>query len=166
MTRRKPADPVDDCPFCAIAAGDKLQHVVAADDLTMAFLDIRPAFKGHVLVIPRTHHRTLAELPPELVAPLFAQVREVSAAMSAGLGANGCFVGVNNTVDQTVPHLHVHVVPRTRRDGLHGAASLMVSVFSRVLWPRRRYSGDAEAAGYARKLAQALASDHPSDPAS
>jgi len=147
---------VDDCPFCAIAAGNETQRVVAADDLTVAFLDIRPAFKGHVLVIPRTHHQTLAELPPELVAPLFARVREISAAMSAALGADGSFVGVNNTVDQSVPHLHVHVVPRTRRDGVRGTVSLMVSVFSRVFWPRRRYSGDAEAAAYARKLAQAL----------
>jgi len=108
---------VDDCPFCAIAAGGEAQHVAAADELTVAFLDVRPAFKGHVLVIPRTHHQTLADLPPELVAPLFAQVRAVSAAMSAALGADGSFVGVNNTVDQSVPHLHVHVVPRTRRDG-------------------------------------------------
>jgi len=71
---------VDDCPFCAIAAGNEIQHVVAADELTVAFLDVRPAFKGHVLVIPRTHHQTLADLPPELVAPLFARVRAVSAA--------------------------------------------------------------------------------------
>jgi len=151
---------VDDGPFCAIAAGGEAQHVVAADELTVAFLDVRPAFKGHVLVIPRTHHQTLADLPPELVAPLFAQVRAVSAAMSAALGADGSFVGVNNTVDQSVPHLHVHVVPRTRRDGVHGTASLMISVFSRILWPRRRYSGDEEAASYADKLANALASDH------
>ena len=80
--------------------------------------------------------------------------------MSAALGADGSFVGVNNTVDQSVPHLHVHVVPRTRRDGLHGTASLMISVFSRILRPRRRYSGDEEAASYADKLANALASDH------
>ena len=123
----------------------------------MAFLDIKPAFKGHVLVIPRAHHQTLAELPPELVAPLFTRVRAVSAAMSAVLGADGSFVGINNTIDQSVPHLHVHVVPRTRRDGVHGTASLMISVFSRVLWPRRRYSGDDEASAYARRLAQALA---------
>jgi histidine triad (HIT) family protein len=152
---------VDDCRFCAIAAGDQSQHVVAADELTMAFLDIRPAFKGHVLVIPRTHHQTLADLPPDLVAPLFSRVRAVSAAMSAALGADGSFVGVNNTVDQTVPHLHVHVVPRTRRDGAHGTASLMISVFSRILWPRRRYSGDDEAASYAHKLAEVLGGDHP-----
>ena len=134
--------------------------MVAADELTVAFLDVRPAFKGHVLVIPRTHHQTLADLPPELVAPLFARVRAVSAAMSAALGADGSFVGVNNTIDQSVPHLHVHVVPRTRRDGVHGTASLMISVFSRILWPRRRYSGAEEEASYAHKLAKVLASDH------
>ncbi len=110
-----------------------------------------PRSTGHVLVIPRTHYQTLANLPPELVAPLFAQVRAVSAAMSA-FGAGGSFVGVNNTVDQSVPHLHVHVVPRTRRDGVHGTASLMISVFGRILWPRRRYSGAEEATSYAHIL--------------
>ena len=99
----------------------------------MAFLDARARVRRAMFYgIPRTHYQTLANLPPELVAPLYAQVRAVSAAMSA-FGAGGSFVGVNNTVDQSVPHLHVHVVPRTRRDGVHGTASLMISVFGRIL---------------------------------
>jgi histidine triad (HIT) family protein len=137
---------VTDCLFCAIAAGTAPAHVVASDQLVVAFLDSRPLFKGHVLVIPRAHHETLAALPGVLIAPLFGMVQRVSAAMPAVLGAQGSFVGLNNTVSQSVPHLHVHVVPRTKGDGLRG-----------FFWPRGKYADDEEAAGYARRLAAALA---------
>jgi histidine triad (HIT) family protein len=137
---------VSDCLFCDIVAGTVAAHVVAADELTVAFLDARPLFNGHVLVIPRAHHETLAALPAELVGPLFGQVRQISAAMPGALGAQGSFVGLNNTVSQSVPHLHVHVVPRTRGDGLRG-----------FFWPRGKYADDDEAASYARRLAAGLA---------
>jgi len=137
---------VTDCLFCGIAAGSVPAHVVACDDLTVAFLDARPVFKGHVLVIPRAHYETLADLPGTLISPLFGMVQRISAAMPPGLGARGSFVGLNNKISQSVPHLHVHVVPRTKGDGLRG-----------FFWPRGRYADDEEAAGYARRLAAALA---------
>ena len=136
---------MSDCLFCGIAAGTVPVHVVAADRLMMAFLDVRPVFKGHVLVIPRAHHETLADLPGELVAPLFGLVQQLSAAMPRALGSQGSFVGLNNVVSQSVPHLHVHVVPRTKGDGLRG-----------FFWPRGKYADEDEAAQYARRLAAAL----------
>lgn len=135
-----------DCLFCRIAAGDVPAEVVFAGEETVAFLDARPVFKGHVLVIPRRHEETLASLPPDLVGPLFMQVRRVSAALTRALGAQGTFIGLNNVVSQSVPHLHVHVVPRSRGDGLRG-----------FFWPRQKYADDAEAAGYAQRIRDALA---------
>ncbi len=153
---------VSDCVFCAIATGDKAQPVVMADEHTVAFLDARPVFKGHVLVIPRLHYQTLADLPPELIEPLFARVRQVSAALPAALpGVEGSFIGVNNTITQSVPHLHVHVVPRTRRDGLRGTASAFAYACGHLFWPHARYSGHAEEAGYARRLSEALRGERP-----
>jgi histidine triad (HIT) family protein len=137
---------VADCVFCQIVAGQVPAHVVLADDVVVAFLDSRPVFKGHVLVIPRDHYETLPDLPPELVGPLFTRVQRVSAALPAALGAQGTFVALNNVVSQSVPHLHVHVVPRTRGDGLRG-----------FFWPRQRYADDAEAAGYAQRIRDTLA---------
>jgi histidine triad (HIT) family protein len=137
---------VSDCVFCAIASGEIPAQIVLADQLTVGFLDARPLFKGHVLVIPREHYETLADLPAELVGPLFTSVQRVSAALPAALGAQGSFVAVNNVVSQSVPHLHVHVVPRTRGDGLRG-----------FFWPRQRYADDAEAAAYAQRIRDALA---------
>jgi histidine triad (HIT) family protein len=136
---------VAQCAFCRIAAGDLPAHLVLAGAEVVGFLDARPLFKGHVLVLPRAHYQTLADLPAELVGPLFAQVRRVSAALPPALGAQGSFVGLNNTVSQSVPHLHVHVVPRTRGDGLRG-----------FFWPRHRYASEAEAADYARRIRVAL----------
>ena len=133
------------CVFCAIAAGELPAHLVAADGDTVAFLDARPLFKGHVLVIPRAHHETLADLPPALVEPLFSCVRRISVVMPAALGSQGSFVALNNVVSQSVPHLHVHVVPRTKGDGLRG-----------FFWPRQKYAGEAEAGAYARRLQDAL----------
>jgi histidine triad (HIT) family protein len=137
---------VTDCAFCRIAAGEVPAHMVLEDEDTVAFLDGRPVFKGHVLVVPRRHYVTLTDLPAPGVGPLFERVRLISAAVPAALGAQGTFVALNNTVSQSVPHLHVHVVPRTKGDGLRG-----------FFWPRQRYASEEEAAGYARRIRDALA---------
>ena len=134
------------CPFCAIAAGEVPAHRVLEDDGFVAFLDIRPLFPGHVLVVPRLHVETLTDLPAADAGPLFERVRALAGAMEAALGAQGSFVAVNNRVSQSVPHLHVHVVPRTKGDGLRG-----------FFWPRSRYGSDEEAAAVAEQLRSALA---------
>jgi histidine triad (HIT) family protein len=137
------ADP--SCAFCAIVSGAIAAHVVLANADAVGFLDARPVFKGHVLVVPRQHFVTLADLPAELVGPFFAAVRVVSAALPAALGAQGSFVGLNNTVSQSVPHLHAHVIPRTKGDGLRG-----------FFWPRLRYADDEEAAWFAARIRSAI----------
>ena len=124
---------MSDCVFCAIVAGETPAHVVYADDATVAFLDLRPVFPGHVLLVPRDHHETLTDLPPALVAPLFGAAQRLAGAVEAAMDAHGTFVAMNNRVSQSVPHLHVHVVPRRRKDGLRG-----------FFWPRQRYAGDEE----------------------
>lgn len=136
---------MSDCLFCRIVAGTIPAQIVLADDVAVAFLDVRPVFKGHVLVVPRDHYERLADLPASLVGPLFVRVQRVSAVMPTALGAQGSFVAVNNTVSQSVPHFHTHVVPRTKGDGLRG-----------FFWPRVRYADEQEADGYARKLREAL----------
>src|SRR5262245_7680934 len=112
--------PDRDCAFCAIAAGTASAHTVLEEPAVVAFLDRRPVFPGHVLLIPRVHIVTLADVPADLFVPLFGAVQRVSAAMPEALGAQGSWVSVNNVVSQSVPHLHVHVVPRTKGDGLRG----------------------------------------------
>jgi histidine triad (HIT) family protein len=136
---------VKDCIFCAIVAGDTDAHVVYADDVSIAFLDTRPLFEGHSLLIPREHHETLADLPPALVEPLFANAQRLSVAIPAAMGAEGSFVAMNNVVSQSVPHLHVHIVPRVRKDGLRG-----------FFWPRTKYESDQRAAEVARMIGDAL----------
>jgi histidine triad (HIT) family protein len=138
---------MNDCLFCAIIAGSVPAQIVLDDEVAVAFLDARPVFKGHLLVAPRQHYVTLPDLPSDLVGPLFSRVQRLSAAVPAALGAQGTFVALNNIVSQSVPHLHVHVVPRTRGDGLRG-----------FFWPRVKYASDEEAADYARRLREALAS--------
>jgi histidine triad (HIT) family protein len=137
---------VASCLFCSIIAGDSPAHVVLHDDEVVAFLDIRPVFKGHVLVAPRAHVETLTDLAPERVDPLFQRVRTLAGAVRDGCGAQGTFVAINNKVSQSVPHLHVHVVPRTKGDGLKG-----------FFWPRTRYADDAEAEATASAIRDALA---------
>jgi histidine triad (HIT) family protein len=137
----------DDCLFCRIVAGTVPAQIVLADDVAVAFLDARPVFKGHLLVVPREHYETLADLPAGLTGPLFCRVQRISAVLPAVLGAQGSFVAANNKVSQSVPHFHVHVVPRTKGDGLRG-----------FFWPRLTYADDAEAEAYARKLRDALQS--------
>ena len=124
---------MSDCVFCAIVAGDAPAHLVYSDDASVGFLDLRPVFPGHVLLVPRDHHETLTDLPPALVAPLFDAARRLAGAVEAAMDAHGTFVAMNNRVSQSVPHLHVHVVPRRRKDGLRG-----------FFWPRQRYAGDQE----------------------
>jgi histidine triad (HIT) family protein len=136
---------VDSCGFCDISAGSSPAHVVLSDDVAVAFLDARPVFKGHVLVAPRAHAETLADLPSDAVGPFFLRVQRISAVLPAALGSQGSFVAVNNKVSQSVPHLHVHVIPRTKGDGLRG-----------FFWPRLKYDSDAEAAQYAGRLSEAL----------
>ena len=133
------------CAFCAIAAGAAPAHLVLDEPAVLAFLDTRPVFPGHVLVVPREHHELLPDLPGPLVAPLFAAVQRVCSAVVDALGAEGSFVANNNTVSQSVPHVHVHVVPRRRKDGLRG-----------FFWPRQRYDDDAHAAAVAQRLREAL----------
>jgi histidine triad (HIT) family protein len=136
---------ISECIFCDIIAGITPAHVVLSDDVVVAFLDSRPVFKGHVLVAPREHVRTLADLPVPAVGPYFMRVQRVSAVMPSALGCQGTFVAANNVVSQSVPHLHFHVVPRTKGDGLRG-----------FFWPRGRYDSDAEAAEYSGRLSAAL----------
>ena len=132
------------CIFCDIIAGDAPAHVVLDDDIAIAFLDTKPLFPGHTLLVPKVHHETLADLPPDLVEPLFARAQRLSHIMEADFGAMGSFVAMNNRVSQSVPHLHVHVVPRNRKDGLRG-----------FFWPRTTYDDDAHAASVAAALAAA-----------
>ena len=135
-----------DCTFCAIAAGDLAADRVLENDDFVGFLDQRPVFKGHVLLVPRTHVATLPDLPAELRDGFVAAAQRIASAVVDGLGAQGSFVAVNNTVSQSVPHLHLHVVPRTKGDGLRG-----------FFWPRTRYAGPEERAEYAARLRSALA---------
>lgn len=123
----------EDCAFCGIAHGESEAWIVLQDRGCLAFLDRRPLFPGHVLLIPRDHYRTLVELPAPLVGPLFESARRLARAVEEALGAQGSFVALNNRVSQSVPHLHVHVVPRRRGDGLRG-----------FFWPRRSYEGEAQ----------------------
>lgn len=132
------------CLFCRIVTGEEPAELVLESGAVVGFLDTRPVFKGHVLVVPRDHIPTLTDLPDDLVTPLFTTVRAVAAAVRDGLGAQGSFVAMNNVVSQSVPHLHVHVVPRTKGDGLRG-----------FFWPRTRYAV-GEAAEYAARVRAAL----------
>ena len=135
----------DTCVFCKIIAGEiPAQFVIDGGDV-VAFLDKFPLFPGHTLVVPREHVVTITDLDPERVGPVFATVRRVAAAVVLGLDADGSFVANNNIVSQSVPHLHVHVVPRKRKDGLRG-----------FFWPRRKYADDAEAEAVAARIRAAL----------
>jgi histidine triad (HIT) family protein len=133
------------CLFCSIVSGETPAFVVLDEAEVMGFLDTRPVFKGHVLVVPREHVHTLLDVPPELLPVLMEAARRLAGAMVEGLGAQGSFVAMNNVVSQSVPHLHVHVVPRTKGDGLRG-----------FFWPRTKYANDEEALEYAVRLAKTL----------
>jgi histidine triad (HIT) family protein len=129
------------CAFCAVIDGSTPAEVVLADDVAVGFLDHRPVFKGHVLVVPRDHVVTLTDLPADAVGPLFQRVRRVTAAVQAAMSSDGSFVAMNNVVSQSVAHLHIHVVPRRRKDGLRG-----------FFWPRVRYDSPEEMAEVAARV--------------
>ncbi len=133
------------CVFCAIVAGEATAELVLDEPDLLAFLDRRPVFKGHVLLVPRLHVVTLPELPADLRDPFLAAAQRIATAAVDGLGAQGSFVAMNNTVSQSVPHLHLHVVPRTRGDGLRG-----------FFWPRTAYADPEERGQYGARLRAAL----------
>ena len=135
--------PVSDV-ICQIVSGELDAAVVARNDQVIAFLDHRPVFKGHVLVAPIRHIETLLSLPDELMVPLLTMTQRIAGAIGSALGAQGTFVAINNVVSQSIPHLHVHVVPRTKGDGLRG-----------FFWPRTRY-GAGEIEEYADKIKSAI----------
>jgi histidine triad (HIT) family protein len=124
---------VKECTFCRILRGEIAAHMIFEDEAHAVFLDHRPLFPGHCLVVPRAHVETLVDLPAERVGPLFVLVQRVSRAVERGAGADGFFNAVNNRISQSVPHVHVHVIPRRKKDGLKG-----------FFWPRYTYSGEAE----------------------
>src|SRR5215467_7539644 len=124
---------VENCLFCRIVSGEIPAVIVYEDKNTVAFLDHRPLFPGHLLLVPREHFETLGDLPAAEVEPLFKNVQLLSRAVESALAAEGSFVAMNNRVSQSVPHLHVHVVPRRRKDGLKG-----------FFWPRTKYKSDEE----------------------
>ena len=133
------------CAFCRIVSDEQAAYAVFADEDSLAFLDHRPLFPGHCLLVPRQHHETLADLPPAAVAPLFLGARLLSRAVERAMDAEGSFVAVNNRVSQSVPHLHVHVVPRKKGDGLRG-----------FFWPRQRYEGPEAMAETQRRVRAAV----------
>lgn len=139
------ADSSADCPFCAIVAGEADAHVVFEDESSLAFLDNRPLFPGHSLLVPRTHREAIWDLADDLLSALFANARLLSVAIRDAMDAQGAFVAANNVVSQSVPHFHVHVVPRNRKDGLRG-----------FFWPRRKYRTESEAANAAEAIRKAL----------
>ncbi len=134
------------CAFCGVIAGAGAQHVLDEPEV-VAFLDHAPLIKGHVLVVPREHIETFDDLPPRLIVPLFSAVQRVSRAFPRVLGADGSYTAINTRVSQSVPHLHVHVVPRRKGDGLFRGG---------MVWIRRRYADD-EAAQLAARLREAIA---------
>ena len=133
------------CIFCDIVHRRVAAHVVYEDSLSVAFLDARPLFPGHVLLVPREHIEVFAELPAPLLGPLFETAQRLSRAVETAMNAEGTFVAMNNRVSQSVPHLHVHVVPRRKGDGLKG-----------FFWPRSKYPSEEQAAQTADAIRKAF----------
>lgn len=134
-----------DCLFCRVVAGDAPAYVVLETETSFAFLDHRPVFPGHTLVVPRDHVVTLRELPADAIEPYFTDVQRVAAGVQDAMEADGTFVAANNVVSQSVPHLHVHVVPRRRKDGLRG-----------FFWPRLKYESEDQMAAVAETIRERL----------
>ena len=135
----------DNCLFCRIVSGDLPATIVYDDKHSVAFLDHRPLFHGHTLLVPREHVETLGDLPTSLIDPYFKAAQSLARAVELGLEAQGTFVAMNNRVSQSVPHLHVHVVPRKKKDGLKG-----------FFWPRTKYKDEEEMKDAQKKIANAL----------
>lgn len=129
------------CLFCQIVAGELPAAVVFEDRLSVGFLDIRPLFPGHVLLVPKIHYETLPDLPVDLVGPFFQNAQRICSAVEKAMEAEGTFIAINNRISQSVPHLHLHVVPRRRKDGLKG-----------FFWPRRKYADEPERDAVAERL--------------
>jgi histidine triad (HIT) family protein len=135
------------CLFCGIVNGGEVNaSVVFDDDVSIAFLDHRPLFPGHCLLVPKNHFETLSDLPPDLVGPFFKNVQLLARAVEVALEAEGSFVAMNNRVSQSVPHLHVHIVPRRKKDGLKG-----------FFWPRNKYGNEAEILEVQQSIQSAIA---------
>ena len=135
----------ENCLFCRIVSGEVAAVLVYEDENALAFLDHRPLFPGHTLLVPRKHYETLADLPATQVGPLFKDAQLLSRAVESAMEAEGSFVAMNNRVSQSVPHLHVHIVPRRRKDGLKG-----------FFWPRTKYKTDEELQLVQQKIAAAI----------
>src|SRR5260221_14737837 len=140
-----PASTTAPCLFCKIAAREVPARLVFEDEISLAFLDHRPVFPGHCLLIPKQHFETLSDLPEHLVGPFFTRVQLLGRAVETAMEAHGTFVAMNNRVSQSVPHLHTHIVPRRRKDGLKG-----------FFWPRYPYKSDEEAAAVQSAIRSAL----------
>lgn len=136
----------DICLFCRIIRGDEPGYVVFEDEVSLGFLDQRPLFPGHCLLTPKAHYQTMSDLPADLIAPLFSQARLLAEAIEKGLEADGSFVAINNRVSQSVPHLHIHIVPRRKKDGLKG-----------FFWPRQRYKDHETMVSIQRTLRATIA---------
>ncbi|HJU06013.1 MAG TPA: HIT family protein [Nitrospiraceae bacterium] len=135
----------DACTFCRITRGDLDAHVVFDSDVSLAFLDHRPLFHGHCLLVPKDHVETLVDLPPALVAPFFTHAQLLARAVEEGLQADGSFIAINNRVSQSVPHLHVHIVPRRKNDGMKG-----------FFWPRHPYKDEVDMAAVQQTLQKTI----------
>jgi histidine triad (HIT) family protein len=135
-----------DCLFCGIVNGEVSATIVFRDDISLAFLDHRPLFPGHCLLIPKDHFETLSDLPTDLVGPFFRNAQLLVRAVEGAMGAEGSFVAMNNRVSQSVPHLHMHIVPRRKKDGLKG-----------FFWPRSKYGSDAEIVEVQKRIQSAIA---------
>lgn len=135
------------CIFCKIARGELDAAVVHQDNDHLAFLDHNPLFPGHCLLVPRPHYVTLTDVPPDEIGPLFTCAQRIARAVEAAMSADGFFVAMNNRVSQSVPHLHVHIIPRKKKDGLRG-----------FFWPRVKYAGSEDMERVRDSIARALAS--------
>ena len=135
------------CIFCQIVLGERPAQIVLESDHAVGFLDVRPLFPGHSLLVPRDHHVTLGDLPAAIVGALFADAQRLAVAVQEAMEAAGTFVAMNNHVSQSVPHFHVHVVPRRPKDGLRG-----------FFWPRHKYDNDEEMGAVAARIRAALTS--------
>ncbi len=133
------------CKFCRIISGDPQAAIVLEDQSCIAFLDYRPLFPGHCLLVPKAHHETLMDLPDHLTGPLFLDAKVLCSALEESMGAEGTFVAINNKISQSVPHLHVHVVPRKKGDGLRG-----------FFWPRQKYADQEQMHEVAERIRTAV----------